>query len=155
MFFFMKGNSAQNNSNKDGKVHLWKRVPDVLDVRLLFGFLISLLNPLFLFVEKGVAGCAAWNCLGFPALSNLKNFEEWFPAAFILEGRDQIRGWFNLLHVLSMVAFDRPAFKACYMHGFINDSEGRKMSKSMGNFITPEEVTAKVTIILHMHTFPC
>jgi isoleucyl-tRNA synthetase len=60
-----------------------------------------------------------------------------------LEGKDQIRGWFNLLHVLSVVVFGQRSFNAAYMHGFINDSMGRKMSKSLGNYILPAEVTDK------------
>ncbi len=84
------------------------------------------------------AGTSSWNCLDFPATK--KNFEKLFPADFILEGKDQIRGWFNLLLVSSMVAMKKPSFKACYMHGFIQDSKGRKMSKSLGNIISPQEV---------------
>jgi isoleucyl-tRNA synthetase len=61
----------------------------------------------------------------------------------VAEGKDQIRGWFNLLHVLSVLVFDQRSFNNCYMHGFINDSMGRKMSKSIGNYIIPEEVTTK------------
>ncbi len=84
------------------------------------------------------AGTAAWSCLDFPARKDL--FDKYFPAAFILEGKDQIRGWFNLLMVASMIAFGKPSFKAVYMHGYINDALGRKMSKSLGNQIEPEEV---------------
>ena len=57
-----------------------------------------------------------------------------------MEGIDQIRGWFNLLFVASMVAMTNCSFKAVYMHGFINDAQGRKMSKSLGNYILPQEV---------------
>lgn len=104
---------------KDGKTY--ERVPDVLDV----------------WVD---AGSASWNCLGYP--QETEDFEK-FPADFILEGKDQIRGWFNLLHVASMIAFNKKSFKACYMHGFVNDAQGRKMSKSLGNYILPAEVTEK------------
>jgi isoleucyl-tRNA synthetase len=107
---------------KDGKVHEYKRIPDVLDV----------------WVD---AGTVSWNCLHFPGRHDL--FREWYPAAFILEGKDQIRGWFNLLHLESMVTLEQPAFKAVYMHGYINDAQGRKMSKSLGNYILPDEVTQK------------
>ncbi len=94
------------------------RIPDILDV----------------WVD---AGSAAWNCLDFPA--SKKNFSL-FPAEFILEGKDQIRGWFNLLMVSSMIALGKPSFKICYMHGFVQDALGRKMSKSLGNVISPAEV---------------
>ncbi|MBI2661112.1 class I tRNA ligase family protein [Candidatus Woesearchaeota archaeon] len=96
-----------------------KRIPDVLDV----------------WVD---AGSASWNCLDYP--QRREAFDKLFPADFILEGKDQIRGWFNLLHVASMIAFGKPSFRACYMHGFINDSQGRKMSKSLGNYILPAEI---------------
>jgi isoleucyl-tRNA synthetase len=65
------------------------------------------------------------------------------PIEFITEGKDQIRGWFNLLHVCANVAFGKKAFKNCYMHGYINDTSGRKMSKSLKNYIKPAEVTEK------------
>jgi len=87
------------------------------------------------------AGTASWNSLDYPQRTDL--FEQHFPADFILEGKDQIRGWFNLLHIASFIAFDKPSFKAVYMHGFIQDSAGRKMSKSLGNQIEPEEVVSQ------------
>lgn len=105
---------------KDGKNY--KRIPDVLDV----------------WVD---AGTVSWNCLDYPQRTDL--FENLFPADFILEGKDQIRGWFNLLMVASTLAFDKPSFKNVYMHGFINDAQGRKMSKSLGNYILPQEVIDK------------
>ncbi|MAG08261.1 isoleucine--tRNA ligase [Candidatus Woesearchaeota archaeon] len=87
------------------------------------------------------AGSSSWNCLDYPREKEI--FEKLFPADFILEGIDQIRGWFNLLFVSSMVAMQKPSFKAVYMHGFINDALGRKMSKSLGNYILPHEVIDK------------
>ena len=87
------------------------------------------------------AGSASWNSLDFPL--NQKDFKKYFPADFILEGKDQIRGWFNLLHVTSMLSMGKRSFNAVYMHGFINDAMGRKMSKSLGNYILPEEVIGK------------
>ena len=87
------------------------------------------------------AGSASWNCIYYPKRKDF--FEEMFPPEFILEGIDQIRGWFNLLFVASMVSMNRPSFKAVYMHGFVQDAHGRKMSKSVGNYILPEEVINK------------
>jgi len=66
-----------------------------------------------------------------------------FVADFIVEGKDQIRGWFNSLNSFSTVARKIPAYKSVYMHGFINDAQGRKMSKSEGNVISPYEVFNK------------
>ncbi|MFH0875439.1 MAG: isoleucine--tRNA ligase [archaeon] len=87
------------------------------------------------------AGTACWSCLDFPHRDDLMN--QLYPADFILEGKDQIRGWFNLLFVASMLSREDMCFKACYMHGFVNDSQGRKMSKSLGNVISPYEVIDK------------
>ncbi|MBS3110019.1 isoleucine--tRNA ligase [Candidatus Woesearchaeota archaeon] len=87
------------------------------------------------------AGTTSWNCLRYPG--NVDDFNRLFPADFILEGKDQIRGWFNLLLVASMVSMNRPSFKSVYMHGFVNDAAGRKMSKSQGNVISPYEVIDK------------
>lgn len=99
-----------------------KRIPDIFDV----------------WVD---AGTASWNCLDYPKRDDL--FKKLFPAEFILEGKDQIRGWFNLLHIASFLAFGKPSFKAVYMHGFVQDALGRKMSKSLGNQIEPEEVVSQ------------
>lgn len=87
------------------------------------------------------AGTTSWNCLDYP--KNAELFEKYYPADFIIEGKDQIRGWFNLLMVASTLAFGKPAFKNVCMHGFITDVEGEKMSKSLGNIITPGEITEK------------
>jgi len=87
------------------------------------------------------AGSTSFTCLDYPQRADL--FKEYWPADMIMEGKDQIRGWFNLLLVASMVALEKPSFKQVYMHGFINDALGRKMSKSLGNIISPEEVLSK------------
>ncbi|MBR9675456.1 isoleucine--tRNA ligase [Candidatus Woesearchaeota archaeon] len=84
------------------------------------------------------SGAAPWATLGYP--SNKKLYERLGDVDFILEGKDQIRGWFNSLACLSMVSQKKIPFKTVYMHGFINDSKGRKMSKSLKNIISPYEV---------------
>ena len=87
------------------------------------------------------SGNAAWASLGFP--ENEKLFKELWPVDFILEGKDQIRGWFYSLAALGEIAFDRIPYENVYMTGFINDALGRKFSKSLGNFVTPKEVIDK------------
>lgn len=87
------------------------------------------------------SGAASWATLGYPSDSSL--FKKLWPADFILEGKDQIRGWFNSLFCLSMVSFKKCPYKAVYMHGFVNDALGRKMSKSLKNIISPYEVIDK------------
>ncbi|MFC1723361.1 DUF5915 domain-containing protein, partial [Nanoarchaeota archaeon] len=83
----------------------------------------------------------SWNILDYPKRKDL--FEKLYPADFILEAKEQVRGWYNLLLVTSFLAFDKPSFKACYSHGMLTDVEGVKMSKSLGNVISPYEMIDK------------
>ncbi|MCL2626671.1 MAG: isoleucine--tRNA ligase [Cystobacterineae bacterium] len=66
-----------------------------------------------------------------------------FPAQLYLEGSDQHRGWFQSSLLVSVGARGVPPFESCLTHGFILDGEGKKMSKSLGNGIEPEEVFKK------------
>ncbi|MCF5924590.1 class I tRNA ligase family protein, partial [Xanthomonas perforans] len=62
------------------------------------------------------------------------------PADLYLEGSDQHRGWFQS-SLLSGVAMDKAApYKQCLTHGFTVDEHGRKMSKSLGNGIEPQDI---------------
>ncbi|MFY9193888.1 MAG: isoleucine--tRNA ligase [Methanoculleus sp.] len=81
---------------------------------------------------------ASWATLGFPR--EREAFDRYWPADFITEGQDQTRGWFYSQLGASNVAFGRAPYKSVLMHGFALDAEGRKMSKSTGNVVTPEEV---------------
>ncbi len=99
-----------------------KRSPDVFDV----------------WFDSAVA---SWATLRFP--SHEEEFNEWWPADFITEGHDQTRGWFYSQMGASMVSFGRAPYKSVLMHGFTLDDQGRKMSKSIGNIVQPEEVVTK------------
>ena len=63
-----------------------------------------------------------------------------FPADLYLEGSDQHRGWFQSSLKTSMAINNEPPYKAVLTHGFTVDSEGRKMSKSLGNVVPPQQV---------------
>ncbi len=63
-----------------------------------------------------------------------------FPADLYLEGSDQHRGWFQSSLKTSMTINDIPPYKQVLTHGFTVDSDGRKMSKSLGNVIPPQQV---------------
>lgn len=70
-------------------------------------------------------------------------FNETFPADFISEAIDQTRGWFYTLLVISTILFDKAPFKNCIVLGHVNDKEGRKMSKHIGNVVDPWSVLDK------------
>ncbi len=62
------------------------------------------------------------------------------PADLYLEGSDQHRGWFQSSLLTSVAMFDAAPYRACLTHGFTVDAQGRKMSKSLGNVISPQQV---------------
>ena len=100
---------------KDG----WKRIPDVLDC----------------WVESG---SMPWASIHYP-FENTDQFNDTFPADYIIEGIDQTRGWFYSLMVLATALFDKPAFKVVSANGMLVDENKKKFSKSVGNFVNPEE----------------
>ncbi len=67
-----------------------------------------------------------------------------FPADLYLEGSDQHRGWFHSSLLVSCMLNGVPPYKALLTHGFVVDGQGRKMSKSLGNGIEPQEVSGKL-----------
>jgi len=62
------------------------------------------------------------------------------PADMYLEGSDQHRGWFQTSLIPSLVIDSRAPFREVLTHGFVVDGEGKKMSKSQGNVISPQEI---------------
>ena len=77
----------------------------------------------------------------------LKNDEEiksaGFPADLYLEGSDQHRGWFHSSLLIGVGTGDGAPYKTVLTHGFVVDSSGKKMSKSLGNVISPDEIINK------------
>ena len=63
-----------------------------------------------------------------------------WPADMYLEGSDQHRGWFQSSLLIALATRGRPPFREVLTHGFLIDLEGRKMSKSVGNAIAPQDV---------------
>ena len=66
-----------------------------------------------------------------------------FPADLYLEGSDQHRGWFHSSLLASMGTRGVPPYRAVLTHGYVVDGEGRKMSKSVGNVVAPQEIIDK------------
>ena len=67
-----------------------------------------------------------------------------WPADLYLEGHDQHRGWFHSSLLTSCAMYDRAPYKGLLTHGFTVDGKGRKMSKSEGNVVVPQEVSGKL-----------
>jgi isoleucyl-tRNA synthetase len=96
------------------------RVPDLIDV----------------WFDSGAMPVAQWH---YP-FENQEKFKLQFPADYICEAVDQTRGWFYSLHAISTLLFESVSFKNVICLGLIQDGEGRKMSKSLGNIVDPWEV---------------
>ena len=83
--------------------------------------------------DSGSMPFAQWH---YP-FENRELFEKCFPADFISEAIDQTRGWFYTLEAISTLLFDRAPFENCIVLGHVQDAEGRKMSKHLGNVVDP------------------
>ncbi len=66
-----------------------------------------------------------------------------WPADLYLEGSDQHRGWFQSSLLTAVATRGRAPYRAVLTHGFVVDGEGRKMSKSLGNVVSPQEVIGR------------
>jgi isoleucyl-tRNA synthetase len=64
----------------------------------------------------------------------------WWPADLYLEGSDQHRGWFHSALLAGVVTDRRAPYEAVLTHGFVLDGQGKKMSKSAGNVVAPQDV---------------
>ena len=86
--------------------------------------------------DSGSMPFAQWH---YP-FENKEKFEQRFPADFISEAIDQTRGWFYTLLAISTQLFDQAPFRNCLVLGHVQDAEGRKMSKHLGNVVDPWDV---------------
>ncbi|MGC8479185.1 MAG: isoleucine--tRNA ligase [Candidatus Micrarchaeia archaeon] len=91
------------------------RVPDVFDV----------------WYDSGIA---------FKASLSEEEFSRLYPAEFILEGKDQLRGWFSTLLKISVILYGKAPFKNVIIDGMLLSEDGREMHKSLGNYISLEEL---------------
>ena len=99
------------------------RVPEVIDC----------------WYDSGSMPFAQWH---FP-FENNEIFAERFPADFICEAIDQTRGWFYTLLAISTLLFDKASFENCLVLGHVQDANGKKMSKHIGNVADPWEALDK------------
>ena len=130
---------VEYGTEKTGK---FRRVPEVVDC----------------WFDSGCMPFAQW---GFPHVPGSKDrFDAAFPADFISEAIDQTRGWFYSLLMISTLVFDeatsrglglavRPPphpYKTCIVLGHVSDKEGKKESKSKGNYTPPEVILERVAM---------
>jgi len=74
---------------------------------------------------------------------NVEKFEANFPGDFIVEYVGQVRAWFYYVHAVNVGLFGHNAFKNVIVTGNVAGNDGRKMSKSLGNFTDPNELMDK------------
>ena len=103
-----------------GSMH---RVPEVIDC----------------WFDAGSMPFAQWH---YP-FENEDLFNQNFPADFISESIDQTRGWFYTLIAISTLLFKRAPFKNVIVTGHVQDAEGKKLSKSLGNYVDPMEILSR------------
>ncbi|MBS4869227.1 MAG: isoleucine--tRNA ligase [Eubacterium sp.] len=83
--------------------------------------------------DSGSMPFAQWH---YP-FENKEIFDENYPADFISEAIDQTRGWFYTLMAISTLIFDKSPYKNVIVLGHVQDKDGRKMSKHLGNVVDP------------------
>lgn len=98
-----------------------RRIPDVADV----------------WFDSGVAFFASFG------KEWVKKWQELKPVDLVLEGHDQLRGWFFSLLRTAIIGFDQPPYTTVLVHGFMLDEQGREMHKSLGNYVEPSAVIEK------------
>ncbi|MCX5708915.1 MAG: isoleucine--tRNA ligase [Candidatus Omnitrophica bacterium] len=97
--------------------------------------------------SKGVDILDVWFDSGVSHQAVLRKRKELgFPSELYLEGSDQHRGWFQSSLIPAMCIEGVSPFKSVLTHGHVVDSEGKKMSKSMGNVISPQEIIKKSAV---------
>ncbi len=100
------------------------------------GKMTRVLELIDVWFDSGAMPYAQWH---YP-FENQDKFKNQFPADYICEAVDQTRGWFYSLHAISTMLMDSVAYKNVICLGHIQDAEGRKMSKSLGNYVQPWDV---------------
>jgi len=80
----------------------------------------------------------------FHVLQNSHKDQSTWPADLYLEGHDQHRGWFHSSLLTACAMYDHAPYKGLLTHGFTVDGQGRKMSKSVGNVVAPQQISEKM-----------
>jgi isoleucyl-tRNA synthetase len=122
------------SGQKVSEVH--KPEIDEIKIKCSCGEKMSRVNEVLdVWFDSGVSSWAALDYMGVK-----KKFEKFWPADLNLEGKDQVRGWWNSQFILSQIKFDKKPFENISVHGMVLDMGKKKMSKSEGNAISPEKI---------------
>lgn len=87
------------------------------------------------------SGVSSWAALDYPRTEKL--FKKFWPADLNIEGKDQFRGWWNSQLILSEIRFGKKPYENILVHGMILSMGKVKMSKSLGNIVSPHEAVNK------------
>jgi isoleucyl-tRNA synthetase len=104
---------------REGEPGVYRRASEVIDC----------------WFDSGSMPFAQWH---YP-FENEERFKAAFPADYICEGLDQTRGWFYTMLAIGTLVFDEAPYKNVIVNGLVNDKNGKKMSKSLGNTVDPWE----------------
>ncbi|TET06819.1 isoleucine--tRNA ligase [Candidatus Dependentiae bacterium] len=122
-------------------IEYWQEVP--IDELIPKGFVCSECSGTEFIKEQDILD--VWFDSGVSHFAVLKdNPELGYPADLYLEAKDQHRGWFQSSLLTSMVIEEQPCMKTIITHGYTVDAQGRKMSKSLGNVVVPQEIIDRV-----------
>ena len=132
---FEVGNNSEENYDK---VDLHKNIVDKIILVSTSGQPMKRENDLIdVWFDSGSMPYAQWH---YPFENKeLIDEKKFFPADFIAEGIDQTRGWFYTLHAIGTMVFDSVAYKNVVSNGLVQDKNGQKMSKRLGNAADPFE----------------
>lgn len=96
------------------------------------------------FADRYTAALAAVAVVGPPDDSD--RFDRLWPVDLIIEAKDQPGLWFFMQLAIGVAAFGEMPFERAFMHGFLTDENGDKMSKSVGNIVTPDEARRRHSV---------
>lgn len=101
-------------------------------------------DTLDVWFDSGTTHATVLGGMSDPQIKGSHSKQLAWPADLYLEGSDQHRGWFHSSLLTGCMLYGRAPYKALLTHGFVVDGKGRKMSKSVGNVMLPQEVADKL-----------
>ncbi|HPK06501.1 MAG TPA: isoleucine--tRNA ligase, partial [Aminivibrio sp.] len=128
--------TVQKHVEKEGCSAWWSKTPEDLLGELCF---CPHCGGKHLTKEKDIMDVWFDSGSSHAAVLKVRPELKW-PADMYLEGSDQHRGWFQTSLLTSVGMYGRPPYEQVLTHGFIVDGDGKKMSKSLGNVVAPQEV---------------